>query len=263
MKIAKLFQIVTISALFVATQAASAQLVASFRGGENDANTPPYTGNGTPTHNSVNMTQTLGWSSSSPSEGPYFAGGLVSGSTESYDFDPSKNQNWNAAIQAPWVMTTNFSLQVSATIAGGNADTLTHTLVNVGNTVNGFGIVINNNRVYGLLNGISLIGAGFVPAFDNATVYTFRLDNVAGVNTFYVNGVASGSTLVAAAFTPTTAFSIGSMITPGYAGLANVWKGGKLDEITLTVIPEPATGALMTGALVMLAVLRRRRTAKN
>jgi hypothetical protein len=259
MKKITFLKIAILGTLVVGAPMANAQILASFRGGEDDTNTPPYTGNGTPTHNSVNMTQTLGWSSASPTQGPYFAGGLVSGSTESYDFDSSQNQNWNGAIQAPWVVTTNFSLQVSATIAGGNADTLTHTLVNVGNTANGFGIVINNNRVYGLLNGIALIGAGFLPSFDNATVYTFRLDNVAGVNTFYVNGVASGSSLTAAAFTPTTAFSIGSMIQPGYAGLSNVWKGGKLDEITLTAIPEPASMALVAAGFGFLAFGRRRR----
>lgn len=175
-------------------------------------------------------------------------------------------------MPTPLAVTDNFGMEVIVTPS--SFDAFDFYLANGTTDNKGFGLLQESSKYDAILQGITIFGTG-LPRTAGTEV-RLALVRSAGISTFYLNGVASGTTTSSnPAGVPTLLMIGANRVASGPEGQAN----GSINEVRLftfapgqfstsdlltgatlaAAVPEPASLSLL--AMGGLALLRRRRTA--
>ena len=212
-----------------------------YRLGEND----PGAANGVAVTNTT--TDVMGFENLKQFGSPVYTNAVSAGASNNVgsslavQFNGTNQYLSNAVVST---LVDNFGLEVWVNPA---ATANSYIIAYNGNTAsNGWGIYLNNGAYFGLFGGVSLVGLGTATA---GTWSHLALVRANGVATFYVNGIASGSTTASAPLAPSGGFAIGA---PPQS-VATEKFGGTIDELrvfTLGVAGNPPTPQFSTNDLL-------------
>lgn len=234
-------------AVIIAAGSANADVVASYQLGEDDGAGAVASGVGIdPTVDSA------GGLNLSPSGDPTYSDQVPTGIGSSLSMEFDGDDYYNAS-QVPSTATDDISLSAYVRPT----------------TLDGFNFVASigsgGNQGLGLLQvggNWGIIHMGVQGNFDGPAVVLdewvkLELRRTNGISELYIDDIATGTTLDSVPFAPSDSFTIGAnqLNATAFEGYFQ----GQIDQVEVTVIPEPTTMMLLAAG--GLAVMRKRKAA--